>query len=474
MKHSVPTRVRALLLSLLCASPVLSQATTINTSLVSATTFAGATQIYDVVGLNVGTQFYAGVCRGLNGFDLINVTSPTTVVVASIPSTTPSAQIQDAAVGGNVIYMAQAAGVFQRWDFSAPAAPLNLGNFGAASENCFYDNGFLYVARGIYGGGGAFEIWNVTASPPALVFTYDNGANFLCRDVTVKNGRAYAFNQVSTTNFSTLIFDVSTPAAAILLGTVAGGGQAGAVYSPPGNQSTILACTTPIGAGIAQFWDVTYPAGPSIVGSYQSSSTTGARNIRIAGGRYAGVANFTDGLRIIDLANPAAPTVAGIYDPFPTNVGLPVSSGFYGVYPQSATRYYCTETVTQQGVLQGVYVVDFTPSASPFSLSLSTTGMGDLTMIVSGGIPGTPLFNLVSSTYSQPFGTGNVVGLGPDALNVFYNFNFPPFQDVVDATGGYTLIVPPGSIPPLFVVQFRSLQYGATTFDLTPIGSVIF
>lgn len=474
MNHSVSTRVRSVVLYLCCALPAFAQATTINTSLVSSTSFTGTTQIFDVVGLKVGTQHFAGVCRGLNGFDLVNVTSPTTIVVASILSSPSTAQIQDAAVGGNVIYMTQAAGSIQRWDFTSAAAPINLGNFGSASENCFYDNGFLFVARGIYGGGGAFEIWDVAASPPVMVFTYDTGSNFLCRDVTVKNGRAYAFNQVNTTNFSTLIFDVSTPAAAILLGSIPGGGQAGAVYSPPGNQSTILACTTPIGAGIAQFWDVTYPSGASIVGSYQSSSTTGARNIRIGGERYAAVANYTDGLRIVDLANPATPSVAGIYDPFPTNVGLPVSSGFYGVYPQSATRYYCTETVTQQGVLQGIYVVDFTPASPPFSLSLTTTGVGDLAMTVSGGVPGTPLFNLVSGAFAQPFGTGSVVGLGSDALNVFYSFNFPPFQDVLDSNGGYTLNLPPGTISPLFVVQFRSLQYGATTFELTPLGSVIF
>ena len=100
--------------------------------------------------------------------------------------------------------------------------------------------------------------------------------------------------------------------------------------------------------------------------------------------------------------------------------------------------------------------------------------MGDLTMNVSGGVPGTPLYNLVSGDYAQPFGTGSVVGLGADALNVFYNFNFPPFQDVLDANGNYTLLVPPGTLPPLFVIQFRSLQYGATTFELTPLGSVIF
>lgn len=473
MQRSAFSGVRLAVCAVVLLTNAAAQTATTNTSLYSSTTYLNSSQVYDVTGLTSGNQKFAVLCRGVNGLDIVNVTSPTTVVVAHLDPLPISTQIQDAAVGGNVLYVVQASGAIRPFDITNPAAPIALPTFGGSAENCFYDNGHLYVARGIFGGGGSFEIWNVAATPPALVFTYDNGAAFLCKDVTVGDGRAYVMNQVSTTNFSTLIFDVGQPSAAVQIGVIPGGGQSGAVFTPTGGAARILVCTTPGNSGVYQAWDVTAFATPVLLSAYQSATSTAARNVRVAGGRYAVIANYLDGLRIIDLANPADAVLVGTYDPFPTNVGLPVASGFYGVYAESGSRIYCSETVTQSGVSQGVYVVDFTPP-SPLNLTLTTTGAGDFTLSVAGGPPGSNLFNLVSYQVIQPFGTGSVVGLGSDALQFFYSFQFPPFLDVFNPSGGYFLYLPPGSLFAGLELQFRALAYNPLNFQLSNLGGIRF
>jgi hypothetical protein len=466
-------RLRPVFGALLVAGALNAQTATLNTTLFSSLQIPAANQVYDVTGFSALGLTLAVVCRGTSGADIVEVSANPPVVISHINPAPATANVLDAAVHNDVLYLAQSGGVIQRYDVSSPAGPVPLSSFGGASENLFIDDGKLYVARGSSGGGGAFEIWDLAPATPSQLFTYDNGTNFLCRDLTVKGDRAYVFNQITSSVYSTVIFEVSTPGTSYILGTVPGGGQSGAVYTPPGGGATVLVCCTPGNSGIVQTWDVSYSAAPAFLGSYQSSTNTAARNVRMIGSRYALVAYYLDGLRILDLANPAQLTLAGMFDPYPTNIGLPATSGYYGAFAASDSRIYVTNTVTQVGVMQGLTVVDFLPPA-PLTLSLDGGGTGGLTMNVTGGAPSTLLINLISAISNQPFGTGPVLGLGFDALFVFYAYTFPPFQDQTDAAGNYALYVAPGSLPTGYTLTIRSLVYGATTFQTSELGKITF
>ncbi|HYC76570.1 MAG TPA: hypothetical protein VEI02_02980 [Planctomycetota bacterium] len=464
---------RAAVTAALCACGVAAQApNTLNTTFRASLPLTSGNLVTDVTGFTFGTQKLAVVCRGTSGAEIVNATGTTLISVAHLNPSPATASIHDAVVDGNVLYLAQQGGSILRFDVTAPATPLVLSSFGGGTENLFLDGNILFAARGSSGGGGALEIWQLNGTAaPTLLQSYDPGASFLCRDVTVKDGRAYAFNQITTTNYSTEILDVSMPTTPpTWLGTVAGGGQSGCIYTPPGGFARILVCCTPGSAGFVQTWDVTYFAAPVFLAQFQTTTVTASRNVRMAGTRYAFVANYLDGLQIVDLANPSEPTLAGFYDMFPSNIGLPATAGAYDVHPESEGRLYVTTTVTQSGVSQGLHVVDFTPPA-PYRLTMTPDGLGGLTIIQTGSTPGTPLFNVVSSLTLGPFGKGPILGMGFDALAIFYAYTMPPFQTTTDAGGGFFFQLPPGSLPG-YSFDLRAVAYDVTSFQVSELGRV--
>lgn len=472
IRSAAVRRASAVLLCFATASAS-AQTSAVNTSLFSSLNLSSSNQVYDVTGFAIGSSQFAVVCRGTSGADIVSTSTAPIVTIAHINPTPSNANVVDAAVWNGVLYLAQSGGTIQRYDVSAPSVPVALTAFGGATENIFVTNGLLYAARGSFGGGGALEIWNISGATPTLASTYDNGSLFLCRDVTAKGNRAFAFNQITSSNYNTVMFDVTNPASPVVLTTIVGGGQSGVAYHPPGDDVLLLACCTPGNSGILQVFDVTGTGTPPLLGSFQSATNTAARNVRMLDTRYAAVAYYLDGLRIIDLGLPSQPIVAGIYDPYPTNIGLPATQGFYGVYAESPTRIYATNTVTQVGVLQGLSVIDFT-TPTPFFLTLTGAGTGGMTMNLKGAPPNTLIINGISAPVVGGFGTGPVIGLGVDALFIFYSWTWPPFRDVTNAAGEYNVVVPPGSLPPGYELAIRSLLYGATTFEFSQLGQIKF
>ena len=74
-----------------------------------------------------------------------------------------------------------------------------------------------------------------------------------------------------------------------------------------------------------QIIDISNPANPTLIGTY---NTSGAAYSVAVSGRYAYVVDYASGLQIIDISNPATPTLTGTYDTSGNALGIAVSGRY--------------------------------------------------------------------------------------------------------------------------------------------------
>ena len=104
-------------------------------------------------------------------------------------------------------------------------------------------------------------------------------------------------------------------------------------------------------------------------------------------------------------------------------------------------------------------------------LSLTTTGAGDGTLTVTRALPGAELFIPFSLDTTITYGSGPVVGLGLDALNLlFLPLPSPPVHVLASGSGQYTFMVPPGSMPSGLGLDMRALEVTHSPFALRMSG----
>ena len=108
-----------------------------------------------------------------------------------------------------------------------------------------------------------------------------------------------------------------------------GGIKLAASYDTPGNAYGVYVtgghAYVADGESGLQIINVSNPASPTMTGSYDTPSS--ARDVYAAGGT-AYVANFSSGLQVIDVSNPASPTLAGGYDTPDIALDVYVTGGY--------------------------------------------------------------------------------------------------------------------------------------------------
>jgi hypothetical protein len=122
-------------------------------------------------------------------------------------------------------------------------------------------------------------------------------------DVFVVGGILYVADLASGLQ----IFDVSTPAAPSLLGSV---------DTPGESRSVVVSGATAYvadSAGGLQIIDVSNPASPTIVGAYTGASDS-VFDVAVSGS-YAYLAALSAGVLAIDVSDPTSPTLAGAFSP---------------------------------------------------------------------------------------------------------------------------------------------------------------
>lgn len=210
------------------------------------------------------------------------------------------------------------------WDVSAPWAPSIVARFGTQGfmsnpnvHTLFIDGGKAYLASMWVG----LEIWDI-ADPrePRLRSTFfprEIPDSAFLHDLYVEGDRAY----LNFWNGGMVIADVSSPAAPSVVGTFADYGD---------DTSSHSSWVTSVGARrIAahgdEEWgshlrlvDVTEGSGSFLrqVGAWQTRPEVSAHNVMAAGAEVF-VAYYQDGVRVIDIADPAAPRQTAWFNTWP-------------------------------------------------------------------------------------------------------------------------------------------------------------
>lgn len=209
------------------------------------------------------------------------------------------------------------------WDVTVPAAPSIVAHFGTAGlmeganiHTLFVDGGKAYLANTRRG----LEIWDL-ADPRApqklsTFFPADAPEGAFLHDLFVEGERAY----LNFWNGGMVIADVSNPAAPRAVGTFVG-------Y---GDQSSHSSWVTTVGARrVAAHGDEEWGSHLRLVdvtegsdsflrqlGAWQTRPEVSAHNVMAAGDEVV-VAYYQDGVRVIDLADPAAPRQTAWFNTWP-------------------------------------------------------------------------------------------------------------------------------------------------------------
>jgi hypothetical protein len=217
-------------------------------------------------------------------------------------------------------------------DVTTPTAPVPVATFGTAApaapssnvHSIFVDGGKAYLANIEVG----LEIWDLADPAHATrlgLWAHPDvaGADVFPHDLYVAGARAY----VDYWGAGMSIVDVSTPSAPRLVGEFAGYGQ----HTSHSSWVTQIGARTIAVHGDEQWGahlhvvDVTEgsPAFATSIGEWQTRPEVSIHNVMAFGSR-AYVAYYQDGVRVLDLSDPAHPTPIAWFDTWP---GYPDAEG---------------------------------------------------------------------------------------------------------------------------------------------------
>jgi hypothetical protein len=234
-----------------------------------------------------GFAYVANGVGGLRVLDLSNRAVPREVGLFA------AANVQAVAVEGSLAYVGDS-GALTLVDVSNPAAPALVSRFLAPGtpDKVLIVGSLAYVA-GFGGGVTILDIGN-----PALPSLIGTIAIPSAQDVVVVGNLAY----VAATASGLHIVDVSVAAAPVALGSIG-------TFSFAGGLAVLGSFAYVADNSGLSIVNVTDPAAPFIVGRIALN----ANGVAVRG-RFAYVASPFEGLKVIDVSDPANPTEIGFFD----------------------------------------------------------------------------------------------------------------------------------------------------------------
>jgi hypothetical protein len=166
----------------------------------------------------------------------------------------------------------------------------------------------------------------------------------------------------------------------------------------------LLVSHAPTGTSTIRIYDLAGLTNPvpsiALTGTFVSPSTALLHNISVSG-KYAYISAFTDGLRVLDIGNPAAPVQVGWYDTNPTTAAKSAIGG-YGVVVKGENVFLSHST-------GGLYVLDFVDtvtitkaewrnSTKQLTVEATSSGAPSTTLTVAGF--GTMTYNVSLGKYT--------------------------------------------------------------------------
>ncbi len=248
---------------------------------------------------------FAYVADGLSGLQVVNIAIPGTPTIVGDYNTPDNAMNID--VEGGYAYIADRDAGLQIIDVTDPENPTLAGSYYTPEPMgaIFVERNYAYALTGLfYLEYALLYILDVhNPQDPILVSSYElqTGLSSI-RDVYVADGYAYVICGLM------FIIDVTDPSNPTLVSTYAGSwGQAERVFIS-GNYAYL----TETFDHHLDIVDITDPLNPISVGIFEDFQVNPLGVFVQAG--FAYVANYTGGLKVIDVLNPQWPTLQGGYD----------------------------------------------------------------------------------------------------------------------------------------------------------------
>ena len=328
----------------------------------------------DVWGFQQSGKEYALVCLG-DRLEIVDCTDPDNVALTrSVAST--SGDLKDVKTYLNYAYAINQFGPMQIINLSNPATAYTETQYSTAAmpsgHNIFIDKdqGFAYVSLN---GSGARDMRMLNLAVPTLPveaghYTHPNQATLFAdaHDAYARHDTAW----VSYLDAGWVMLDVSNKAAPVPLAFV--------TYPQSTNHNIwadksgqYVYTTDERTGGHVRAWDARDPKSIKQVGEIIAAPIASVHNVHI-NGDFCFVSYYTEGVRILDLEDPAEPIEVAFYDTWPG--GSSGYSGCWGVYPY-----------TPSGT---IYASDRT--AGLFVLSWDSTKAGRVEGIVTLGPSGPP------------------------------------------------------------------------------------
>lgn len=249
------------------------------------------------INLDGDHAFVAYGDAGLRVLDITNPSNLTQVVQVDIRNDSDEGQARQVVVSGSYAYVASRSAGVQIVDISDLENASVVGNIDISDAgDVAVDDTVLVVA-----GGSGITILSISDPLNPMQLFASDGLGYADR-VGVSGSYAYAI----TTGSNIRVFDMTDPDNIALAGTVETGGD----YSE--GRMTIVGdhVFTTNGDFIAA--SVASPATPVLVGTYDAPSYSYSANVD---GNFAYVATEREGIRLVDISDPANPTEVGFAKP---------------------------------------------------------------------------------------------------------------------------------------------------------------
>jgi hypothetical protein len=384
---------------------------------------------------------YAYVAGGAAGLTILDVSNPAAPQVRGTFAPL-GCHIHDVEVVGNLAYCANyvpnnsgtpIVGLYIA-DVSDPNNPVEAGRVewgqGAWYHNAGSSHSIHIESRGAQRI--AYVCSLITTQLEVFDVTTPNAAVFLA---TINNPLQYTFysqpheakvfgNYLVTTWMAGgfTIDDVSNPSAPVRLvhQYTAGDWIYDCAMNAAGTH--LLVSHAPTGTSTIRIYNLAGLTNPvpsiALAGTFVSPSTALLHNIAV-GGKYAYVSAFTDGLRVLDIGNPAAPVQVGWHDTNPTTAAKSTTGG-YGVAVQGNNVFLSHST-------GGMYTIDFVDTVAitkaewrngtkTLTVEATSSGAPSTTLNVAGF--GTMTYNVSLGKYTL---VRNAVLTNPGTVNVTSN-----------------------------------------------------
>ncbi|MEA1922299.1 MAG: hypothetical protein U9N63_06550 [Pseudomonadota bacterium] len=249
---------------------------------------------------------------GYDGFELLNISNPASPqLLGSLDFSAPAEKAQ---IVGNKLYLADRDLGLRIFDITDPATPSQISSheLPGSTRNLVIAGTTAFMACD----GGGLNLVNIAnAAVPADLGRYDHSGD--AKSVWVAGSTAY----LAKDDGNLQIIDISNPQAPTRIGHF--DHDAGCVQ-------TVGDIAYVGGSNKFRVVDVTVPANPTELGNCNLPGEY-CQSICVTGNT-AYIANHTYGLQIIDISDPANPTVTGFYSPGAGNT-------VHGVYVLSNTAY---------------------------------------------------------------------------------------------------------------------------------------